>query len=553
MKLSGSQAVKEIFCRERVEYIFGIPGATEVLFMDTLEDCSDIKYILGLHEVVVAGMAEGYARTSGKIGVLNLHTGTGLAAALPMLSNAYTGGVPLLVTVGQQDIRLLPYEPHLSGDLVELASPFTKWGIEITRAADIPALLRRAFRVATHPPTGPVLVSLPQNIMGDTLDFEYLQGAPALTRMHPDPEAIEIAADLLTRAHNPAIIVQDGITKNNALNEVVSLAELVGARVYQHWMSDVNFPVNHFLYLGDLDINNIQTIGLLEKVDVLLVIGAQLFSQVLHLPAPLINSKTSIIHIDDNPWEIGKNYPVASGIEGNIKIALADLIRALQSRTSAVTLKTVKTRSSMISEEKKQSDRIFYEQSAVEQDAIPISPYRLMQETKDNMLPGTRIVDDCWSYSSILRRTLGFSEAKSYQRSRSGGSIGWGLSGALGVKLASPDRPVVCISGDGSAMWSIQSLWTAAHYKIPVTFIICANNVYQQVRISRTMVLGEKAQGRNLGTDLSHPKNDFVKIAEGMGIQSQRVEKPGELKYALRKAFELNQPSLVEVSMAEST
>jgi len=172
-----------------------------------------------------------------------------------------------------------------------------------------------------------------------------------------------------------------------------------------------------------------------------------------------------------------------------------------------------------------------------------------MQEIKNNLKPGTRIVDDCWSCSAVLRHTLGFSEAKSYQRSRGGGSFGWGLPGALGVKLASPDRPVVCISGDGSALWSIQSLWTAAHYGIPVTHIICANACYQQVRNMKALLMAEKAKGRYLGTSLGHPQNDFCKIAEGMGVQAQRVERPEQLGPALQQAFSVDKPNLVEVYM----
>jgi benzoylformate decarboxylase len=230
VQITGSQAVKEILCREDVEYVFGIPGATEVFFMDALEDCPDIKYILGLHEVVVMGMAEGYARTSGKPGILNLHTGTGLAAALPLLSNAFSGGVPLLVTAGQQDTRLHAYEPHLTGDLVSMARPFTKWATEIRHVEDIPTVFRRAFQVATHSPTGPVFISLPMDILSSSLEFEYTQSVLLSEDTYPDPKSIATAADLLAQARNPVIVLQDGISKSGALPEAVQLAEIIGAK-----------------------------------------------------------------------------------------------------------------------------------------------------------------------------------------------------------------------------------------------------------------------------------------------------------------------------------
>jgi benzoylformate decarboxylase len=547
MKLTGAAALMEIFRREGVEYIFGIPGATEVFFMDALEDQPDIRYILGLHEVVAAGMAEGYARTSGKAGVLNLHTGPGLAAALPMLSNASAGGVPLIVTAGQQDTRIQACEPALAGDLVRIAGPFTKWATEITHAGDIPAIFRRAFKYAKQSPTGPVFISLPQNIMADIFDFEYIEDHSHNTHLYPDPASVETAAGLLASARNPAIIIEDGVTKNEAQKQVVEFAELIGARVYEYWMSDVNCPVNHPLYAGDLDLTSLRTRDLLEKVDVLIVIGAELFRLPVYLEKPLLSPATRIIQIDDNPWQIGKNFPVFSSIEGNIRFSLSALSSFLRKTLMPATLEGVQARIRAFTEEKQRSDQLFAEKASREWENTPISTSRLMQEIKENLLPGTRIVDDCWSCSAVLRRTLAFSEAKSYQRSRNGGSIGWGLPGALGVKLASPDRPVVCISGDGSAMWSIQSLWTAAHYNIPVTFIICANGCYQQVRNMKTLIMKNGASNRNLGTSLCQPQNNFCTIAEGMGIPAQRVEYPGQVKSALQQAFNLNRPNLVEV------
>lgn len=546
-QMAGNEALMEVFHREGVEYVFGIPGATEVLFMDAIESHREFKYILGLHEVVAAGMAEGYARTSGKVGVLNLHTGPGLAAATPMLSNAYYGGVPLVVTAGQQDTRLWLQEPALMDNLVRIAGPFSKWATEIIHAEDIPMVMHRAFKVAAHPPTGPVFVSLPQNILAQYADFEYVKGAQSFTKLRPDPEPIKVAVDLLSKAVNPVVIVEDGITRNNALDEVVEFAELIGARVYQPWMADVNFPVHHPLYMGDLDLTSLSTREMLATVDVLIVIGALFFSQPIYLSKPLVPPSTRVIQIDNNPWQIAKNFPVASGIEGDIKVAVAELTAALKKHCSNQATETVKNRIEAISQETQNSRQAFYKRAQKEKDQVPIAVTRLMTEIRDAMRPGTRIVDDCWSCSAILRQTIPFSEPASFMRARGGGSIGWGMSGALGVKLASPDRPVVAIVGDGSAMWSIQSLWTASHYDIPVTYIICVNTCYNQVRRVKHLVMGEMAKGRYLGTDLCNPQNDFCKIAEGMGVTAQRVEKPEQLKEALNSAFNLDKPNLVEV------
>ena len=551
--MTGREALMQLLRYEGVEYVFGMPGATEILFMDALEDHPEIKYILGLHEVVALGMAEGYSRTSGKIGVVNLHTCAGLAAAMPMLLNAYLGGVPLVITAGQQDTRLLMQEPHLTGDLVRIASPFTKWSTEVLHAADIPLVIRRAFKVAAHPPTGPVFISLPQDVLNQSLDFEYIPSAPPFTRLRPDLEAVNRAVELLVETQTPAIIVESGVAKNEALSEVVKLTELIGARVYQPWMADVNFPTSHPQYMGDLDVTSLHTREILQSVDVLVAIGTPLFAQPLYLPKPLLTTNTKIIQIDNDPWEIAKNFPVAVGIEGDIKVSLAELNNLLQKRMSDRAREAAKMRAKEIAKEKARMTDASLEKAQQERNQVPISVSRLMLELRDSLKPGTLVVDDCWFPSGILRRSPNFTEPYSYQRTRGGGSIGWGMSGSLGVKLAAPDRPVVAVTGDGSAMWSIQSLWTAAHYGIPVTYVICANASYDQVKIMKNLLMGEKAKGRYLGMDLDKPRIDFCQLAQAMGVQGQKVERPEELRGALRSALESGKPRLVEVYIEKAT
>ncbi len=550
--MTGKEALMQILRAEGVEYVFGIPGATEAQFVDVMEDHPEIKYVLCMHELAAVGMAEGYARTSGKVGFLNLHTGTGLAAGMPMLSNAWWGGVPLVVTVGQQDTRILAEEAAMSDDLVKIAAPFTKWATEVIRPEDLPTIMRRAFKIATHPPTGPVMVSLPLDVLAGTFEFEYRPSAHSYTRLHPDDRSIEAAVELLLGAQNPAIIVEDGVTKCEALDEVVRFTEQIGARVYQPWMADVNFPVHHPLYIGDMDPNSIATRDILEKVDVLVVIGAMFFQQAIPTPKPLVPSTTRVIQIDNNPWQIAKNFPVACGVEGDIKVALADLTRALEARLTAAGRAAAAERTTTISAERRAMVETFEKKVLAEWDNTPISGTRLMAELRDAILPGTRIVDDCWSYSAILRRMLPLKDLREYQRARGGGSIGGGLPMALGAKLASPDRPVVCVSGDGSAMWSIQSLWNAAHYDIPVTFIVLSNAAYRQVRIMKTKLMGEGVKGRNLGTVLSPPDIDFCRIAEGMGLAARRVTEPGELRAAFQEALAAGVPNLIDVAVDPS-
>ena len=317
-------------------------------------------------------------------------------------------------------------------------------------------------------------------------------------------------------------------------------------------MADVNFPVHHPLYIGDLDPNNVATRDILEKFDVLVVVGAMFFMQAIPTPLPLVPSTTKVIQIDNNPWQIAKNFPIACGVEGDIKVALADLTEALEARLGADIRAAIADRTETVAAQRRAMVEAFEKKVLAEWDNTPISGTRMMAELRDAIEPGTRIVDDCWSYSAILRRMLPLKELGEYQRARTGGSIGGGLPTALGAKLASPDRPVVCVSGDGSAMWSIQSLWNAAHYDIPVTFIILSNAAYRQVRIMKTKLMGEGVKGRNLGTVLSPPDIEFCKIAEGMGLAARRVTEPGDLRAALTEALSSGVPNVIQVDVDPS-
>ena len=546
--MTGKKALVELLRQEGVKYVFGIPGATEILFMDALEEVPDIQYILGLHEVVCVAMAEGYARASGKVGFLNLHTGPGVAAALPMLYNAQLGGVPLVVTAGQNHTRLLQYDPHLSGDIVGMGKIYTKWSTEIVHAEDIPATIQRAFKMSMQPPTGPVLVSLPQNVLEQQFDFNYKPNTLVYRRLRPDKEALDAALEILRKAKNPLILVESGVTRCDALEEVIQFAELTGSRVYQSWMSDVNFPVTHPQYLGDLDPAGPQGKSVLKEVDVLIGIGCSMFGQGFFNPEPTLPPNIKTIHMDENPWEIGKNFPVECGIQADIKAALTELNESLKSGTSSKMREEARARAGGIAQEKSRRDDQFKKQIEEEKNNLPISISRLMMEIKDAISPDTVIVDECWSSSGMLRQVLNFTQAKTLFRARKGGSIGWGLSAALGVKLGLPDQRVVAVSGDGSAAWCMQGFWTAARYRIPVTFVITNNATYRQVKLVRKIVLGDyPLNEKHEGMELDGPVIDFAMLAKSMGVKGETVKRPDELSRALRTAISSGEPRLVEV------
>ncbi len=543
--MTAKTALMDLFREEGVEYVFGIPGATEIHFMDALESAGDIGYVLGLQEVVCAGMAEGYARAAGKPGVLNLHTAPGLAAATPMLYNAQLGRVPLVVTVGQNDTRLLQRDPHLTGDIAGLGRMFAKWSTEVAHPEDVPTAIRRAFKMAMQPPTGPVVVSLPQDVLQQEFDYSPAPDTPVFTGMRPDPAAVRCAAEVLAGANHPLLVVESGVTRSGALAEVVELAELTGARVYQNWMADVNFPAGHPQYLGDLDLINPQAHEALAAADALIGVGCSLFAEGFY-GEPLDLSHLKIVHIDDDPWELGKNLPTACAIQGDIRASLAELNHMLRERAAG--LGRAAARREAITREKAAQDAALQVRVAAERDLSPISISRLMTEVAAVVTPNTIVVDECWSSSGTLRNILRPSSPGSYMRSRKGGSIGWGIPGAMGVRLGAPDKQVLAVVGDGGGAWSIQGLWTAARYRIPVTYVITNNAIYGQVKLVRKAVLGDYPLAeKHVGMELDAPVMDFSLIARGMGVQSERVTDPGRLGGALREASASGEPRLIEV------
>ncbi len=546
--MKAAEVLIKILKSEGVEYVFGIPGATEVLFMDALENSSGIKYILGLNELVSAGMAEGYARASGKPGFLNLHTGPGVAGAMAMLYNSQAGGVPLVVTAGQQDTRLLQYDPHLTGDIVGMGRLYAKWSTEIRHAADIPMVMQRAFKMAMQHPRGPVLVSLPQDLMNQEIEFSGKTKSPVYSGIRPDTKSLETALDIIKAAKQPVMFVESGVTRCNALDEVVKFAEITGSRVYQAWMSDVNFPVRHPLYLGDLDPSHPGTKETLKDADLLIGVGCSLFSPSFFNPEEILPDNIKVIHIDENPWELGKNLPTDCGIQGDIKAVLTDLNDILERSLSEEIKNSIEKRKEEIGSQKAANNSALEKLVETEKGDRPIAVSRLMKEIDDLTTETTVIVDDCWSSSQMLRQVVNFSKAGQFIRARKGGSIGWGLPGAMGVSLGARDKKVVAVCGDGSAAWSMQSLWTAARYDIPVTFIITNNGVYRQVKLVRKLVLGEYVlTEKHDGMDIDEPVINFKQLAESMGVEGTQVTKPDKLGNVLQEAISQDKPRLVEV------
>src|SRR2546429_1398784 len=334
----------EIFRSAGVRYLFGNPGTTELPFLDALPD-SGLEYVLGLQEATAVAAADGYAQAAGRVGVVNVHVAPGLANGLSILHSAARAKTPLLVTAGQQDTRFLMDAPILAADLVRMAEQFTKWSYEIRRAEEAPQALRRALKVALTPPMGPVFLSLPMDLMRGVVEDAGEGPPPVAAGTRPAPSAVASAARRRAGARAPLVIAGDGVARSGAVAELVALAELLGARVHgEPVYRRVNFPGNHALWRGGLFPTPAAVGKALDESDAVLIVGASVFTWFLHTEGVPFRRGLAVVQVDDDPWEIGRSYPVSLGIVADPRETLAELTRTISARMGEAERKAARER-----------------------------------------------------------------------------------------------------------------------------------------------------------------------------------------------------------------
>jgi benzoylformate decarboxylase len=466
-----------------------------------------------------------------------------------MLYDAAKGGTSLVVTAGQSDTRMLHAEPHLSGDLVQMTRQYTKYSAEVLHVSQLPAMVHRAFKTAAEPPKGPTFLSLPWNVCDEEIDVEVRPVPPSYPRVRPDPAAIARAAELLLNAKAPVMLVGDRIADADGSGEAPALAELIGARVYAVSNSAVNFPTSHPLFLGGLNVNSLSARDALRGADVVLAVGCNLFPQYVYVGEPLLDPAGALIHLDSSPTEIGKSYLPDVGILADPKEGLADLARAVESGVTPAQRAAAGQRREQAAAAKARQAEAFEREVQANWDKAPIHPTRLARELARALPSDAILVDEAITTSGALQAAIPADEPGRYFRIR-GGAIGWGIGGAIGVQIARPGRPVVAVVGDGSAMYAVQGLWTAAHDRLPLTYVICGNRSYRILKLNLLNYLGEGGRKSDfVGMDLRDPDLDFAALATAFGLRGERVERPDDLRPALDRAISHGGPALVDVQL----
>jgi benzoylformate decarboxylase len=553
--MTGIQAFLEVLASAGVKYIFGNPGTTELPLMDALVDDARFRYILGLHEVPVVAMADGYAQASRQLGVVNVHISCGLGNAMGMLYNAHVAGSPLLVTAGQQDRRLRLEEPVLVSDLVSVARPWTKWAVEVQRVEDTPSAVRRAVQIALTPPTGPVFLALPLDLQFEQSD--RLKPEPLTlpdSRMRPSLEGLERVVAILREARSPGILAGSRITEASAIAELVTVAERLGAPVLSESPTThgrIPFPVDHPLYAGTLPLWSPEVRRRLEGFDVLLVAGVNLPRQYLyHEPARIVPEHIRLVQIDVDARQIGRIYAVEAGVIADLKAGLGELNRALAEVQSPQERLASERRIDRHGALQAQARRELRAEIAAQSSRRPLTPLTFMDAVARVFPQDAAVIEEAVTSTNMLLERLGVLKDPTAYFCQRGWALGWGLGCALGVKLAWPKRPVLALLGEGSALYGIQGLWTAAHFQIPVTFIICNNAEYQILKDCASLLpLPRMARGRFLAMDLVQPEIDFVGLARSLGVEAQRLTEPEELSDRLRASLAGDKPVLLDVPL----
>jgi benzoylformate decarboxylase len=552
---NASQAYLEVAAAHGVEYVFGLPGTSGQEFIGTIADQEKIRFILALHETCVISMADGHARVTGKPSLAQLSTLPGTANAVGALYDAYRDRSPIVVTSTNVDTRIVGRDSHTEGkDLVELTKQFTKWSAEVHRADRIPEILNRAFKVAATPPTGPVYLSLPSNLLGEPIEAQNpaAERSRVTPRMPGDPEAMKDAARLLAEARRPLIIAGSGIAKTGATGELIKLAEMVAAPVVMEpRYSFLSFPTSHPQSFQIPERQVTFKLPVWGEPDLIFAIGCRLIREYRYLSEPAIKPETRCVHIEEDPWEIGKVFPVDLGIIADAKSALKALIEILPSFAD---ISNGNRRSERLECLKKAKDEVKVElEQRVREgwDETPINAARLVRSMDKILGRDLLIVNESPTSKDILMSNFQFTTGRSYFSNSSAGHLGWGLGAAIGATLASPGRQVVACLGDGSTMFGVQGLWTLAKYRVPLLVVVFNNRAYMAVKNQFRGPEERVKLAAEMGAELVGPELNFARIAESFGVFGQRVEQPEQIEPALKRALDQSGPALLDVVISQ--
>lgn len=544
----GAAVLLDVLRSEGVEYIFGNPGTTELPLMDALQGTPDIQYIWALQEASAVAMADGYAQAARRPGFLNLHTAGGLGHGMGNLLNAQVSQTPLVVTAGQQDSRHTITDPLLFGDLTQIARPAAKWAQEVAHADQLPILVRRAFHDANAAPSGPVFLSLPMDVMEEMSAVEITEPS-TIDRRTVAGSLDELAQKLAgIRPGRLLIIAGDEVYFSEAAAEVARMAETLGAEVYgSSWPSRLPFATAHPLWAGNMPNKGRDIYEKLSHYDAIFALGGKSLITILYSAGPIIPKGCAVYQMSTDVRDLGRTYSTELSVVGDIRASL----RAMQPHLEAATAPRRAVYDALVAQaaETRAAHRArLATRAATEWDAPKITPLVAAQEAARAIGPDIHIVDEAIATALHLRGFLNSESPNQYSFLR-GGALGWGMPAAVGCSLGLGREPVVSLVGDGAALYSPQAIWTAAHEKLPVTFVVMNN---QEYNILKNFMKGQKdylsnRSNRFIAMDILEPAVDYLALAASFGLPARRVTRPEDVAPAIEAGIASGTANLVEI------
>ena len=521
------EAVFEMFRERGLTTIFGNPGSTELPMLADFPE--DFRYVLGLQEAVAVGMADGFAQASGTVGHVNLHTAPGVGNGMGAIFNAQANHAPLLITAGQQARSLMTLQANLTNrDATRMPHPLVKWSYEPPRAEDVPHALARGLHLAHLPPKGPVFVSIPMDdweAEADPAAVLHQTGRSVSARAGADPQAVRALAERVAAASNPVLVVGPDVDAGGGWDAAVALAESQRLGV---WATPapgggrIGFPESHPAFQGILPPAVGPLAEMLAGHDLVVVAGSSVFPYYPNIPGPLLAEGTSLVAITSDPDEAAR-APMGDAIVADVALTLAALVAELEP-----------------SGREPPPRRPAPEEPAA---SDPLNPGSVHAVLADVFPSDGIVVLESPSSTLALRNQLRLSAPGSYYFG-AGGGLGFGLPASLGVQLAQPGRPVVCVLGEGSAQYAIQGLWTAAAYEVPVTLLVLRNDEYAILKWFAEIESVSGAPGLDL------PALECSELAGAYGVEARRVSGRDELHAALGEAIAADRPELIEVAVS---
>ncbi|MCW2650973.1 MAG: benzoylformate decarboxylase [Mycobacterium sp.] len=548
---TGHRKLLEQLRADGITRIFGNPGSTEEGLLDEIDKFGELDYVMGLQEAALILLANGYALATQKPTVVLLHSSVGLGNALGSLYHVCRmQRSPLIVLAGEAGVAYDALDAHMSLDLVTLARPVTKYAARAIHPGSALRLLRRCIKIAATPPFGPTFLALPQDILDQQNDEPVIATVVPQTRVAPEPAAIDQVAGLLRGATRPVIIMGDGVAHANAQAELTQFAEVLGAGVWGAMSSQVNIPWTHPLYMGltghmygqDSDKS-------VAGADAVIIVGTYAFPEVFPQLQSPFGPDATVIHIDQSAYDIAKNHPITLGVLADPKPTLRMLAEKLTEMMTDDERLRAHTRAERLKAHKDTTHQQRLVSDSASSDAIPLHMSAFAEELAHQIPDDAVIVDESLTNSEALTRYLPPEFPGSLYQTP-GGTLGVGLPGAIGVKLAEPARTVVGFSGDGGALYTLQALWTAAHYRIGAKFVVCNNRSYQLLKDNLArywQILGMQAATFPSSFDIHDPDVNYVSLAEGLGVPGLRVAQRDEIAAGIKQMLVHDGPFLIEV------